>query len=255
MRPFSAYTLDFFICLLYILFSFLLCLIIFFNYIEILFLFEVYPLLIILPTKRFILTQITQLFNSIWFFSLILSSFFIYPLAAYELKYFFNSGWYNYQIKLCKNLFIINLIFFIISFFIISFFIIPMSIHFFLYWEILDDYSLLRIEAEISLYFYIVWLTTFKFTVTFVLLYYIKLLIIIFYVTKIKFIYFYSLKYKKIVTFTIICLLFILVPPEFIVQMLIVLLTFIFVELFFFFICIKYLIKNAHIKATFKKPS
>jgi len=92
MRPFSAYTLDFFICLLYILFSFLLCLIIFFNYIEILFLFEVYPLLIILPTKRFILTQITQLFNSIWFFSLILSSFFIYPLAAYELKYFFNSG-------------------------------------------------------------------------------------------------------------------------------------------------------------------
>jgi len=249
------YTLDFFIHLVYVLIGYLLCWIIFFNYIEILFLFEVYPLLSVFSTKRFILTHITQLFNTIWFFSLTLSFIFIYPLFVYQLKHFLISGWYYYQIKLYNNLSNKIPFLFVLIYAIIHFYIIPNLLSFFLYWEVSDEYSLLRIEAEISLYLYILWLSTFKFILTFILITVIKISTFFIYVNNVNCMYFYLLKFKKIFIFTAICLLFVFIPPEFLTQILITLYIYLFVEFFFFYSCIKYLIKNAYIKTITKKTT
>ena len=255
MRFFSIYTLDFFIRLVYVLISYLLCWIIFFNYIEILFLFEVYPLLSVFSTKRFILTHITQLFNTIWFFSLTLSVIFIYPLFVYQSKCFLISGWYYYQIKLYSNLLNRVPFLFVLIYAIIHFYLIPNLLSFFLYWEVSDEYSLLRIEAEISLYLYILWLSTFKFILTFILVTFIKISIVFIYVNNVNYIYLYLLKFKKIFIFIIICLLFVLTPPEFLTQILITFYIYLSVESLFFHSCIKYLIKNAYTKTIIKKTT
>lgn len=255
MKFFNIYVLDLFICLIYTLVSYLLCWIVFFNYIEILFLFEVYPLLYVLSTKRFILTQVTQLFNSIWFFSLVMSTIFTYPLLTYQFKYFLSSSWYSYQIRLYSNLTKKNEFLFVIIYLSIHFFLIPNILIFFLYWEVSDEYSLLRIEAEISFYYYLLWLTTFKLTLIIILIILIKIFMLIFYIIDVNLSYFYLLKFKKIFIFSIICFLFLLTPPEFISQIFITFCVSLFVELFFFHTCIKYLIKNAYIKTIIKKTT
>lgn len=235
--------------------SYFLCWIIFFNHIEILFLFETYPLLHVLTTKRFILTQVTQLFNTIWFFSSTISTIFIYPLYIYIFQYFLTSSWYYYQIKLYKTLTVKNLVLFSIVHFLIQFFLLPNILNFFLYWEISDEYSLLRVEAEISLYFYILWLATFKFALVTILIMLTKILTLSLYVASINLIYFYLLKFKKLFLFSIVLCLCLLIPPDLLTQILLTFLIYIFVELFFFYICIKYLIKNAYIKPTIKKTT
>lgn len=255
MKPFNIYVLDFFVCLMYIVFSYFFCLIIFFHYIEILFLFEVYPLLFLLSTKRFILTQVTHLFNAIWFFSLTMSTILVYPLFVHQFKQFLSSGWYKYQIKLYNNLTNKSSFLFVIIYLSIHFFLIPNILNFFLYWEVSDEYSLLRIEAEISLYFYILWLTAFKFTFSVMLIILIKTFTFTFYVTSTNFTYFYLLRFKKIFIFIVISFLFLLTPSEFITQILTIFCVYLFVEFLFFYICIKYLIKNAYLKTIIKKAT
>jgi len=253
MKACSSYTLDFFISLVYVLFGYLFCWLVCFNNIETIFLFEVYPLLSILPKKRFILTQITQLFNIIWYFSIIIAAIISYPLAVFKLKSFLTSGYYAYQIKLYNNFIIKNLVMASFIYILIHFHLIPNLISFFLYWEISNDYSLLRIEAEISLYFYLLWSTSFKFILTFTFIVLNKMLTIFTYIFNVSHFYIYFLKLKKVFIFNLVCLFFLLTPPELVIQILIICCTYVIIESFFFCVCMKYLIKNAYIKTNIKK--
>jgi len=172
-----------------------------------------------------------------------------------QFRCFLSPGWYKFQIKLYDSLTAKNLFLFILFYFLIHLYLIPNVLNFFLYWEISDEYSLLRIEAEISFYLYVLWLITFKLTLTVISIIFIKLFIFGFYIININLIYFSSKKFRKIFTFSSISFLFLLTPPEVITQILLTFFIYLLVELFYFYICIKYLIKNAYTKTNIKKTS
>lgn len=65
MKPYNIYTLDITIRIIYLLISFIFCTFIFFQFIEVILLFEVSPVIFYTMSKRFIVTQITQLFTTV----------------------------------------------------------------------------------------------------------------------------------------------------------------------------------------------
>lgn len=240
-KPYHIYVMDIILRSTYILVSFLFSWGIFFHFIETIFLFEVLPIVTFLLQKRFIVTQLTQLFNTIWFICTILGFTFTFPLFVYHIGLFFGSGWYIYQIRLYKL--VLNSFYqiFLITYLFNHLFLIPCIIKFFLYWEILDEYSLLRIEAEISISFYIEWIFIFKFLISFLLSTTILFIITLLYFLRIKYLYSIVLSQKNFFVFIGLFILMFLTPPDFLVQLLLIVISFGFFELFLFFTCIKLL--------------
>ena len=248
MKPYNIYLSDFGFRLMYCFFSYLVCWGLLFTNSDLILLFEVTPLIYISGTKRLILTQITQLFNAIWFYSMFLSSIFIFPLVIYHIKSFNTSGWYNYQLKFYKISLGLWFLSFIIFYLICHYIIIPNILSFFLFWEITDENSLLRIEAEISLFYYIIWSLVLKFTFTWFLSSVFLLSAILFPFLSINNLYKLFLRYKKLGFFFFISFLFFLLPPDFIIQILLIVIVYFFVELFFLLVCIKFYNKIIKLK-------
>lgn len=248
MKSYQVYFLEFNFRLFYILISYLICLTIFFLNIETIFLFETNSLLSNLTTKRLILTKISQLFNTVWFLCNSFTFIFIFPLTSYHIFFFFKSSWYLYQIRIIKNFYFFFINMFLMLYFICHTIIIGSLINFFLYWEIKEINSLLRIEAEISLFYYVVWNLNLKFFFTF---WVINLLFLIYLILKffnIFNLYKLFLNFKKLLTYLFICGFFFLIPPDFFIQMFIVIFCYFLFELFFLTICVK-----TYIKLNFKK--
>lgn len=248
MKPYNIYLIDFSLKFFYNLISYVFCLSIIFFHINTIFLFETIPLLENLVIKRLILTKITQLFNSIWFTSIFWSFFFTFPLTFYYIKVFFISGWYNYQLKFFIKSFFIFLLTFFILYFLNQIILIPAIISFFLYWEVTDLNSLLRIEAEISIFYYVLWSLTFKFNFTFILTNILYFFWLIFKFISIKKLYNLIYQYKKIFVFLFLCFFFIVIPPDFIIQFLATIFFYIFFDFIFLWICIKLYVKLKTIK-------
>lgn len=239
MKFYNVYTLDIFSRSTYIFISFIFCWIIFFYYRETLFLLEVLPFVVSTVQKRFIATHLIHLFNTTWFLCTILSFIFIFPLVIKTFELFFSSSWYNYQKNFYNNLLtILTKIFLIFNIF-NQLFLLPCLISFFLYWEILDEYSLLKVEAEIALFFYIKWVFTFKFLFSFLTTLLIFFITSLFFLFSSKNLYFILVIYKKNIIFVIIFVIMFLVPPDFLLQILLTFLVVLSVELFLFFTCIK----------------
>jgi hypothetical protein len=239
MRPYNIYIWDFFFYNGYVLFSFLSCWIIFFYNREIIFLFEVMPVVSTLIQKRFIATQLTQIFNTTWFLCTLLSFMFNFPLFIYNINLFFIPSWYTYQIRFYRILLTIFITIFFLIYYFCQLVVLPHIIFFFLYWEILNEYSLLKIEAEISLFFYIKWIFILKFFISFFISVFFHFSIFLFYILNNKNLYFLLQHQKKKLLFSLTCITFLIVPPDFLLQLLIVLLLFLLIECFLFFVCIK----------------
>lgn len=246
MKPYNIYFLNLIFHIIYVILSFFICWTIFLNYIEVLFLFEVLPVLSFLIQKRFISTYLTQLFNLVLSFSTVLSLLFIFPLICYYIKSFFITSWYKYQIHLfslgTKSFFNFFLTFYILIHFSLIFYLTS----FFLYWEILDEYSLLRVETELVLALYISWIFTFKFFLSLLFGLIGFLFSLIFYFTCIYSLYFIILVYKKLFIFLILLILFFFLPPDFFSQFFLTFFLCCFVEFLFLISCIKLfiLLKN-----------
>ncbi len=243
MKLYQVYFLEFSFRLFYILISYFICLIIFFLNIDTIFLFETNSLLTILTTKRLILTKISQLFNTIWFLCNSFSFSFLFPLIFYHILYFFKSGWYKYQVRILKTFYFFYINIFLVLYFFSHIIIITSLINFFLYWEIKEISSLLRIEAEISLFYYILWNFHLKFFFSYCLINFLFLIYLTLKFFNIFILYKLFLKLKKLIMYLFICNLFILIPPDFFFQILIVIISYFLFELFFLIICIKTYIK------------
>lgn len=239
MRPYTLYILDFLVCNIYILFSFTFCWIIFFYNKDLIFLFEVWPVVSVLPQKRFIATQLTNLFNITWILCTSLSSLFVFPLFTYNVYLFFISSWYKYQIKFYK----VSLVIFTKTFYIVYYFFqlvfLPYIITFFLLWEILNDYSLLKIEAEISLFFYVKWIFTLKLCITFFISLLFYLITFLFFTYNSLHLYVLIKNQKKKFWFTLICISLFFIPPDILTQLILTLVIFLLIECFFLFSCLK----------------
>ena len=260
MKPYNIYTLDITIRIIYLLISFIFCTFIFFQFIEVILLFEVSPVIFYTMSKRFIVTQITQLFTTVWFFCTTLSFIFIFPLTVYHIKCFFVSSWYYYQVQLYVKISIQFLAVFFLIYTLSHLYLVSYLIDFFLYWEVDDEYSLLRIEAEISLFLYVLWLFLIKFSISLIFTLVTIISFLCYSLIYIKYLYLFMLLKKKIFIFIITFLVILLIPPDFLIQLIVTAFIFCLIEFFLFAICFKlfYIFKllnttlNANVKTNIK---
>ena len=245
MYPYNIYILDFFLRVMYLLFSFLLCFVIFFQHSETIVIFETSSIIFMLDQKRFIATQLPQIFNTVWFLCTALSFIFIFPLMTYNIKLFCSSGWYKYQVHFYSQILTMFTIFFYLNHFFCQLVLIPQLVSFFLYWEIIDEYSLLKVEAEISLLFYVKWVFTLKFLIAFVWSLGYIVIVLLIYLLDSKRLYGSVLTQKRKTLFVSLTLLTLLIPPDFSAQVLVTLSLFLMMECFLYFLCLKLLFKNS----------
>lgn len=238
MKLYYIYILDFFFKLVYCLISFIFTFIIYFININNLFLFEILPFLKIFYYKRFIITQIDQLFNVVWILSFFYSSIFIFPLVISKYSLYFKSSWFISQKKLYEFWVCFSFISYIIFFLFCHLNIIPFILNFFLSWELIDKSYLLRIETEISFYYYLLWLISLKNSLSLIVLFMCNFLLVIFVLKKILILHHFFRYYKNLVGFVIITFIYFLIPPDFLIQFLLFLFIYFTIELFFLFFCI-----------------
>lgn len=239
MKPYDVYLKDLLNRVIYILFSYFFCLTLIFTHINTIFLFETFPFLSILINKRFIFTQVTQLFNLVWLCCFFFSSIFTFPLVGYHLKCFFSSSWYNYQVNLYSKVFNFYGSLFIIFYASTHFIIIPNLLMFLLCWETKDKNSFLQIEAEISLLFYVVWSLNLKLIFSLLSSFFLLALLTFSIFLKITDLYKIIIKFKNIIIFVLICFLFLFIPPDLFLQFFLTIASYLVIELFYFFICTK----------------
>ena len=232
------------------MFSYFFCLVLIFNHINVIFLLETFPFLSILLSKQFIFTQVNQVFNLIWFCSFFWSSIFVFPLVSYHLKCFFSSSWYKYQLKFYINLVNFFVLLFLSFYFVTHFILIPKLLFFLLQWDVINKNSLVLVEAEISLFFYVIWSTNLKLLFSFVFSFFILILWIIFHFLSINSLYELIRTHKKLILFKILCLCFFLIPPDFTFQLFLTVILYLKMELLLLIICIK--LYNSHQKRILK---
>lgn len=237
--PFYVYCFEFFVRFLYILFSFFFCLLIIFYHNTIILLFEIYPA-IKFSYNKFLVTQVTDLFETLWLLCFYFSYLVIFPLVNFHIYCFFSTSWYLYQKEL---LFDISLLFWVafLSFFLLSHYnIIPYFLVFLFQWE-KKDISLFSIIIENRIYAYINWVLIFNWFLSFVFSFLVIIVLFSFYFFKLDMLYNILKIYRKITIFLLIVIIFFLVPfdYEFLFQISIVLLIFLLYELLFFFSCIR----------------
>nr|AYR06602.1 preprotein translocase subunit SecY [Lithothamnion sp.] len=234
MRSYNLYIFELIIRIFYILFSYCLCLIIIFLNIDILFLFETYPFASVV-NNRFISTCVTDFIDVIWTLSVFTSIIFTLPLLVYHLGSFFYNSWYTYQINFYRKLVLTSLLIFLFIYFIIHNNILPSIFSFFLYWEITEESSLLRIEAETRILSYIDWILLLKLIFSFLISLGFFILSIFLSFFKVKYIHGFFKFNKGILIYFSIFLFFLITPPDFFLQLFIIFFNLIFFNLIFFF--------------------
>nr|YP_009138120.1 Sec-independent protein translocase protein [Calliarthron tuberculosum]AKG26252.1 Sec-independent protein translocase protein [Calliarthron tuberculosum] len=238
MKPYTIYLKDLFIKLFYSTLSYVLCCLILFWYIDIFFLFETYPFLLEFTNKRFILTQLTQLFNVVQYYIFFLSLIYFSPFFLWHIFTFFISTWYVYQIKLFR-ICLIFLIIFLIIFVFTHIFLLPKVISFFLSWEFLTFNAIVRIEPEVTFDSYIIWILSFKTIFSFFVAFILILLITFYNFLKANSILTFLFYYKRVLIFSITLTFFVLIPPDLSIQFFLIFIFIFTYEIFLLFICIK----------------
>nr|WDA66145.1 preprotein translocase subunit SecY [Lithothamnion corallioides] len=246
MKPYNIYFYELVIRSLYIFFSYCICLVILFLNIEILFLFEIYPFMNI-TNNRFISTRLTDFVDVVWTLSAFMSTLFVLPLFVYHINSFFYNSWYTYQINFFKKLIRISIISFLITYFIIHNNLLSSIFTFFLYWEITEESSLLRIEAETTILSYMNWILFFKSLFSFLFSLGLFNLLILLNFIKIKYIHKYFKLYKNIFIYLFIFLSFLITPPDLFLQLFIILFNLILFNLILFILCIQFYKTNVKV--------
>ena len=237
--PFYIYCFEFFVRLFYILLSFFFCLLVIFYHNTVILLFETYPA-IKFSYNKFLVTQIIDLFETLWLTCFYFSYLVIFPLVSFHSYCFFSNGWYFYQKKLFFGMNFLFWIIFLSCFLLSHYHIAPYFLVFLFQWE-KKDISLFSIMVENRIYTYVNWILVFNWFFSFVFSFLITNIIFSFCFLKSN-IFYNSLKaYKKIIVFLLVTIIFFLIPPyyEFLFQIFIILLVFLLYELLFFFSCIK----------------
>ena len=179
-----------------------------------------------------------HLFTVVWILSFFYSLITIFPLIILKYYLFFRSSWLNYQNKLYNFLLGVFYIFYISLLFFCHLNLIPIILNFFLNWELTDKSYLLRIETEISFYYYLSWLVLFKNNLSLIITYICLLLLLSYMHVKLLILYYYFLHYKKLLGFIIIVFIYLCIPPDFLIQFVLIYLIYIIIELLFFIFCI-----------------
>ena len=237
-RLIQFYVIEVYFRFFYFFISFFLCIIISFYYIELLLLIETYPFLEF-SRKKFIVTHTTDLINMVWSLIISTSFFMVFPTFFYQLIQFSKASWYLYQLKFCNKLFIIPLIIYYFSIIICYFKLFPLLLEFLIQWQLLYSKTFLNIVIELRILDYISWILSLRYCFCFLIYIFVLLLINLLVFVFIKNVYWILKFHRHKFCFLNIFSLFILAPPDILLQFFIILFCFIFYEIIFFIICYK----------------
>nr|WCH57939.1 Sec-independent protein translocase component TatC [Hypnea marchantiae] len=199
-----------------------------------------------LGSNQFILINITDLFDIIWYICL-KNAFFLSSLYfGYSVFYFFKPGWYEYQTffetKLFQNFVWIWFIYLLIFYF----YFLPLVLKFLTHWDINYWEDLFYIKFELSLLNYVKWLFYIKFYFIFVFHFIYILIFWVYFLLELKMSYFILKKNKKQIFYVILCCLFFLSPPDLSLQIFLLIVTIFLTEIIYFFLCFKILYINIY---------
>nr|YP_010199707.1 Sec-independent protein translocase component TatC [Gracilaria flabelliformis]UAD89665.1 Sec-independent protein translocase component TatC [Gracilaria flabelliformis] len=231
------YSLELIFRLIYVFISFLLCIFIASINIYYLILFEVYPF-VIYELKKFIVTNVMDLFDVLWLLVISKSFFFVFPYWIFQLSKFSSSSWYLYQIKFFDRSFYFSFLIILVYLFFVHFGLLPLVLFVLTKWEI-NNTNLFNIFVEFRVISYIKWVLTFRYflgSLSFLIL---LLIWHLWFLIKIDRIYFLIKYYRKPFMFGILCMLFLLIPPDNFLQIFCVGFVFLIFELVFLFVCYK----------------
>nr|AHX02468.1 SecY [Plocamium cartilagineum] len=238
---FFSYFLEFNFRILYIIISFIICVIISFWYFKSILLLETYPVIKGLFGK-FIIIHITEIFDIIFLLVFSMSFFFCIPLFIYQIYCFFTSSWYFYQIQFAKNLLFFYYILIILIYSYYYYSILPNTLLFFTQWMFLQDTNyFLNMEITFHVFLYVNWVLTFRYN--FIIFLLVIFLLCIHLILLYPILYFYMIikLYRKQLLFLSITIIYIIIPPDVILQIILILFLIIIYEVGFFLICYKFI--------------
>lgn len=224
--------------LFYLILCLILCLILSLHNIFLLILFKT-SFFLSYFSKEFILTQLTDFFEIIWFIIPDFLFSFLFSLFLYHLYDFFIPSYYYFQKKLVKKLFLllflsINLIYY--HYHLIT---LPILFDFFINWNILNPKlnNLLLVTLKIHLFSYLKWVSVFHFILTNCFSFFILIIYKFWLLVPINVIYsLLKLQKKKIIYFIIFCFYLVTSFDVYLLFFLTLIILFTY-EIFFFFVC------------------
>nr|YP_010199507.1 Sec-independent protein translocase component TatC [Gracilaria baiana]UAD89365.1 Sec-independent protein translocase component TatC [Gracilaria baiana] len=231
------YSLELVFRLLYVFISFLLCAFVASMNVYYLIFFEIYPF--VLPElKKFIVTNVMDLFEVLWLLVISKAFFFVFPYWIFQLFKFSSSGWYMYQIRFFGKSFYFSFLMILIYLFLIHFGLLPFVLSILTKWDI-NNANLFDIFIEFRIISYIQWVLAFRYVLG--SLSFLTLLLILhsWFLIKINRIYFLIKYYRKLFIFGVLCMLFLLIPPDNVLQIFCIGSVFLIFELIFLFVCYK----------------
>nr|YP_009317644.1 SecY-independent transporter protein [Pterocladiella musciformis]AOX49096.1 SecY-independent transporter protein [Pterocladiella musciformis] len=244
--PASFYSVELLWKLNYFLFSSLSLFIIAWYRMNSIILIEIFPFLVF--KKKFITTEITNLFELFWLNSISITLLFTLPFLIFQLIYFFKSSWHNYQFIFIKYFFQWILIICSIMIFFIYYKILPNVLFFFVKLE--DSFNwnntALVFETQLNILFYTAWIIELHYFINFWSLVLFCYFYNMFLITNLASNYKFIKIYRRYILFSFILFSFIILPPEFILQLIMFCLSYLIADFVFLFFCFK-LINNLKI--------
>nr|WCH57675.1 Sec-independent protein translocase component TatC [Hypnea cryptica] len=193
---------------------------------------------------KFILVNITDLFDLLWYICLQNALFFSLAYFGYSIFQFCKPSWYQYQSffqsKLYKNS--LKLWFLLVSAF--YFYVLPSILNFLTQWEINHWTDLFYVKFELNLFQYVLWVLYMKFYFIFIFHFIFLFLFQGYFLIELKTLYKMSKRYKKQIFYITLCLLFLVSPPDLPFQIFLLIITIFLMEIAYFLICFKIINKN-----------
>nr|YP_009490408.1 SecY [Gracilaria spinulosa]AWH62537.1 SecY [Gracilaria spinulosa] len=231
------YSLELIFRLLYIFISFLLCALVASINIYYLILFEVYPF-VVYELRKFIITNVTDLFDVLWLLVISKSFFFVFPYWIFQLSSFSSSSWYLYQIKFFRRSFYFSFLIILIYLVFVHFGLLPFILSVLTKWKI-NSTNLFDIFVEFRIISYIKWVLAFRYFFSSISFFVLLVVLHLWFLVKINRIYLFVKCYRKLFIFGFLCVLFLLIPPDNFLQILCLGIAFFTFELVFLFVCYK----------------
>nr|AVK39558.1 Sec-independent protein translocase [Paralemanea sp.] len=238
MHPIAVYTNEvkwrFFYSLLGLITTFFVA----FCYIESFYLLEIYPF-IKYSHKTFIVTQVTELFDSAIYMSCFVASIIIFPLVAYHILMFFSSCWFVYQVSLLR-LYILHAFFWCsLVLLFTNIVLLPKVFNFFIQWEMLANNTLLQLNLDMRVHPYLSWVNHIYSSISFAIsFFWVLLFLSLVFVFPHRF-YLYFKFYKTQLLFLVTTICMIITPPDFWTQIIVIAISVLWTELLFFFSCFR----------------
>nr|WCH57699.1 Sec-independent protein translocase component TatC [Hypnea musciformis] len=195
--------------------------------------------------RKFILINITDLVDLLWYICFQNALFSSSLYFGYSIFQFCNPGWYHYQnfiqVLLYKN----GLKLWLLVLGIFYFYFLPLILTFLTQWKIHHWTDSFYVKFELNLFHYVIWVLYLKFYFVFIFYFIVLFLFQSYILVELKILYKMLKKNKKQIFYIILCLLFLMSPPDGFFQIFLLIITILLIEMMYFFMC--FIITNTNI--------